>query len=664
MGHLQSAGRSDVHVPDVLAALFDETDCDAVFFLHEQGVRRLDVVMILAHGPNWQQADASGSQADPSDPLDGEDEESDEGEPTPRPATDPLKAYTSELTQAAREGRIDPLVGRVAEIDRLVHVLQRRRKNNPVLVGDPGVGKTALVEGLAWKVARGEVPQPLREVRVFRLDLGALLAGTRYRGDFESRVKAVLAALEAVPEAVLFIDEIHTVIGAGAATGGTMDASNLLKPALESGRLRCIGATTWEEFRQYFERDRALARRFQKVEVIEPSREQTVEILRGLASRYEEHHKVRYAQTALEAAADLAARYLRDRRLPDKAIDLMDEAGAAVALAGRRQVTAPDVEDVLASMAQIPPQRVKSSEKDRLKDLEPKLKAVVFGQDEAVSRLVSAIKVSRAGLREPNKPVGSFLMTGPTGVGKTELARQLAEVLGVSFLRFDMSEYMERHSVSRLVGAPPGYVGFDQSGMLTEAVSQNPHAVVLLDEIEKAHPDVFNMLLSIMDYGTLTDSHGRKTDFRQAILLMTSNLGARDAERGGLGFGGQEASAGSASAAAYERLFAPEFRNRLDARLEFGPLTPEVMGLIVDKFIDELRAQLAVRGVRVAMTDQARGRLAEMGFDRAFGARPLGRVIEEHIKLPLTDEVLFGRLEGGGKVTVDEEAGRIVLRFG
>jgi ATP-dependent Clp protease ATP-binding subunit ClpA len=554
------------------------------------------------------------------------------------------------------------VVGREAEIRRTFHILVRRRKNNPIYVGDPGVGKTALAEALAQEIAGGRAPAALTEAEVYRLDLGALVAGTRYRGDFEERIKGVLGALEKKEHPILFIDEIHTLIGAGAAGSGTMDASNLLKPALQSGTLRVVGATTWTEYRQIFERDRALARRFQKVEVQEPTIEDTVKILEGLRSRYEAHHGVSYTRTSLEAAARLAARYLRDRHLPDKAIDLVDEAGAAVQLLERKRVGVPEVERVLATMAQIPARTVRGDDRERLRSLGLELKTVVFGQDEAIDQLVAAIKVARAGLRDPDKPTGAFLLTGPTGVGKTEVAKQLAEALGIAFLRFDMSEYMERHTVSRLVGAPPGYVGFDQGGLLTEAVSKNPHAVLLLDEIEKAHGDVFNLLLQILDHGTLTDTNGKKADFRHVILLMTSNMGAREMAARGIGFDSDGAV--GADQQAYERLFSPELRNRLDARVPFQPLTPEVMGQIVDKFIRQLQGQLAERNVKITLSEAARQLLAEEGYDPVFGARPLSRVIDRRIKEPLTDQLLFGELAAGGTIQVDLRDGEIAFKFG
>ncbi len=652
--HVEGVGKDELEGVDLLVAMFYESDSFAVHFLDEEGVSRLDVVSFLSHGVSKIRPTIPGASL-PAGDDDGMEDAAGEG----------LEGFTQDLTELARAGLIDPLIGRRKEILRTLHILQRRRKNNPLYVGDPGVGKTALAEGLALKIADGDVPEQFRDVRVFRLDMGALLAGTRYRGDFENRVKAVLGELEKLDKPILFIDEIHTVIGAGSAGRGTMDASNLLKPALERGRLRCIGATTWEEYRQSFQRDQALARRFQRVEVGEPTVPETVKIFEGLRDRYEDHHGIRYTKPAVKAAAELASRYLRDRRLPDKAIDLLDEAGAAVALQKRKTVGVGELEQVLATMAQIPERRVKGGDRERLQLLEAELQRVVFGQDEAIERLVSAIKVSRAGLRDPQKPVGSFLLTGPTGVGKTEVAKQLAEVMGISFLRFDMSEYMERHTVSRLVGAPPGYVGFDRGGLLTEAVSKSPHAVLLLDEIEKAHGDVFNILLQIMDHGTLTDTNGKQADFRQVILLMTSNIGARAMSGRSLGFGsGADSDRAADSQQAFERFFSPEFRNRLDARLQFKSLSPEVMGLIVDKFIGELRQQLRSKKVKIKLTDAGRQQLADLGYDPAFGARPLARVIEEKVKRALTDELLFGALENGGTVTVDAGAGEISLSYG
>jgi ATP-dependent Clp protease ATP-binding subunit ClpA len=674
-----SSGKDEIDGTDVLVAIYDEADSYAVQVLESEGVSRLDVVSFIAHGvsriqqpPYFGGNAASRSSGQPAGEEDEEDEEG--GRRAGAPQGDPLKAFAQDLTELARKGGIDPLIGRDKEVLRTLHILQRRRKNNPIYVGDPGVGKTALVEGLALRIANGDVPEAFRQTKVYRLDMGSLIAGTRYRGDFENRLKAVLAALAEQESPVLFIDEIHTVVGAGSAGRGTMDASNLLKPALQDGSLRCIGATTWEEYRQTFTSDQALARRFQKVELTEPSAEETTLILLGLKERYEKHHGVTYTQEAMESAALLAERYLKDRKLPDKAIDLLDEAGAAVALRGgdgtgnSREVTEADLEEVLAIMAQVPPRRVKGNDKEQLRTLEEDLKAQVFGQDEAIQRLVSAIKVSRAGLRDAQKPVGAFLLTGPTGVGKTEVAKRLAEVLGISFLRFDMSEYMEAHTVSRLVGAPPGYVGYDRGGLLTEAVAKNPHAVLLLDEIETAHPDIFNILLQVMDHGTLTDANGKPTDFRHVILLMTSNVGAREMAARGLGFsdlsdGTPRSFKDTDSDKAVERLFSPEFRNRLDARLRFNPLSPVVMEQIVDKFVRELSCQLAEKSVKVEITEPARKLLAEKGYDPAYGARPLGRVIEESIKRPLTDELLFGALENGGTATVDAEGGEIVMRY-
>jgi ATP-dependent Clp protease ATP-binding subunit ClpA len=668
---VNSASRDEINGPDVLVALFDEPDSYAVQVLESEGVTRLDVVSYLAHGVSRLQPPYFGGDGSAAGmPAGDEEDEDEEGRPPGgAPGGDPLKAFTQDLTLLAQRGGIDPLIGRDKEILRTLHILQRRRKNNPIYVGDPGVGKTALVEGLALRIANGEVPEPFRKTKVYRLDMGALIAGTRYRGDFENRLKAVLQALAEQARPILFIDEIHTVVGAGSAGRGTMDASNLLKPALQDGTLRCIGATTWEEFRQTFQSDQALARRFQKVEVTEPSAEETKQILLGLKDRYEKHHGVAFSPEALDNAALLADRHMRDRRLPDKAIDLLDEAGAAVALRGGQEVTEGDLEDVLATMAQIPPRRVKGGEKEQLRRLEEELKRQVFGQDEPIERLVSAIKVARAGLREPQKPVGAFLLTGPTGVGKTEVAKQLAEVMGIAFLRFDMSEYMEAHTVSRLVGAPPGYVGFDRGGLLTEAVAKNPHAVLLLDEIEKAHPDIFNILLQVMDHGTLTDTNGKPTDFRHVILLMTSNVGARELASRTPGFSDLDAATvprnlkGADADRAVERLFSPEFRNRLDARLRFNPLSPQVMEQIVEKFIRELSTQLGERKVTIELTEAARKLLAEKGFDPTFGARPLGRIIEDTVKRPLTEELLFGALENGGTAVVDAEGGEIAMRY-
>jgi ATP-dependent Clp protease ATP-binding subunit ClpA len=652
--HVQSSGKEELKGKHVLVALFSEQDSPSVMFLSEQGVARLDVVSFISHGVSKLDDGAGG---EPSIVPDGDAA----GDDQPK-VKDPLKAFASNLNEEAKEGRIDPLVGRADEVERTIHVLSRRRKNNPLLIGDAGVGKTAIVEGLAKRIVDGEVPEAIKSFEIYSLDMGALIAGTRYRGDFENRLKAVLKALADKPKSVLFIDEIHTIIGAGAGSG-TMDASNLLKPALASGKLRCIGATTFEEFRSHLEKDSALARRFQKIEVLEPSVDETRRILEGLAPKYEEHHGVRYSKDALEAAASLAARYLRDKKLPDKAIDLMDEAGAAAKLAKAPgyEVTPLDIEAIVSKMAQIPPKQVSSNDKSQLKNLEADLGGVVYGQDEAVKTVAAAIKLSRAGLRSPEKPIGSFLFTGPTGVGKTELAKQLARSLGIGFIRFDMSEYQERHTVSRLIGAPPGYVGYDRGGLMTEAIAKTPHAVVLLDEIEKAHQDVFQVLLQVMDHGTLTDNNGKKADFRHAVLIMTSNVGARDLQTTRVGFG-ERGSVGDDDRA-YKNLFSPEFRNRLDARVKFGPLDKRVMSNIVDKFVRELDDLLADRKVRIVVDQSARDHLCDKGYDPMMGARPLARVIEDDVKRKLTDAILFGELEHGGTATIGFDAATDALTF-
>ncbi|MEO7328389.1 MAG: ATP-dependent Clp protease ATP-binding subunit ClpA [Minicystis sp.] len=660
--HVQTSGKKELKGANVLVALFAERDCPAVALLGEQGVTRFDVVNYVSHGiSKTGQDDVSREEPGPAQPpqSDGEGE----GGEGPAPVKDPLAAYTLNLNKESAEGRIDPLVGRENEIARAIQILSRRRKNNPLLIGDAGVGKTAIVEGLAQKIQKGEAPKPLLGSTVYSLDMGALIAGTKFRGDFENRIKAVLKALEKQPGSILFIDEIHTIIGAGATSGGTMDASNLLKPALASGRLRCIGATTFQEYRGHLERDSALARRFQRIEVGEPSEAETAQILKGLRARYEEFHKVTYTDEGLEAASKLASRYLQDRRLPDKAIDLLDEAGAAARLAHGEgyKVDVPDVEAVVARMAQIPPRQVSTSDKGQLKDLHTSLQGAIFGQDEAVAQLATAIKLARAGLRTPEKPIGSFLFSGPTGVGKTELAKQLAKALGIAFLRFDMSEYQERHTVSRLIGAPPGYIGFDRGGLLTEAIAKTPHAVLLLDEIEKAHPDVFSVLLQVMDHGTLTDNNGKKSDFRHVVVIMTSNVGARELGQSRVGFG-ERGNAGDDDKA-YKNMFSPEFRNRLDARIQFKSLDPSVMSHIVEKFIGELSAMLADREVTIALSDAAKKLLAEKGYDPANGARPLARVIEDQVKRPLGDELLFGKLENGGHVFVDAKDGELTFTF-
>ncbi len=655
--HVQSAGKDQISGRDVLVALFRESDSQAVYLLEQQGVTRLDVVSYIAHGIS------KVGDGEPTGAPDSDDEEGEEGRGrAPRKA---LELFAVNLNQRAAEGDIDPLIGREDEVERTIHVLCRRRKNNPLYVGDAGVGKTAIAEGLALKIHRGDVPDVLKQSTIYGLDMGALLAGTKYRGEFEQRLKAVITALQKEPGAVLFIDEIHTVVGAGATSGGSMDASNILKPVLNSGKIRCIGSTTYEEYRSYFERDHALARRFQKIEIAEPSVEQTYRILKGLKLHYERHHGVTYTDAALHAAAELAGKHINDRRLPDKAIDVIDEAAAAIkilpASKQKKTVRASDIERVVAKMARIPPRSVSVSDKSRLAQLDRDLKLTVFGQDAAIDAVATAIRVARAGLGRPEKPVGCFLFAGPTGVGKTEVAKQLAQVLGVTFLRFDMSEYMEKHTVSRLIGAPPGYVGFDQGGLLTEAINRNPHAVLLLDEIEKAHPDLFNVLLQVMDHATLTDNNGRKADFRHVVLIMTTNAGARELAARAIGFGGR--SSAELGQAALDRLFSPEFRNRLDAVVQFAALSPEVIERVVDKFIMELDLQLNARKVFLSITPAARTYLAERGYDPTFGARPMARVIHTEIKQPLANEMLFGQLQQGGEVTVDARDGALCFVY-
>ncbi len=645
-----SSERGEVAGPHVLIAMYNLRDCHAVYLLKRQGITKMDLMAYVSHGMGADGIDDDDTDLARSGPGDDE-EEGAEGE-APKPA---LKRFTRNLNEEAAEGRLDPLVGRTEELRRTIHILCRRRKNNPIYVGDPGVGKTAMAEGLALAIVNGDVPEPLREANVYSLDVGALVAGTRYRGDFEERLKAVVKKLEEDPNAILFVDEIHTLIGAGSASGGALDASTILKPSLANGRLRCIGATTWKEFRSVFERDHALARRFQKIEISEPTTEETREILDGLRPVYEEYHGVTYTSEALDEAAALAARYLHDRYNPDKAIDVIDEAGAEVKLEGGEFVDAVHVERTLARMAQIPPKQVETDDREALQNLDAELKAVVFGQEAAVEQLVSAIKVARSGLRHPDKPIGSFLLTGPTGVGKTEVARQLALTLGLTLHRFDMSEYQERHTVSRLVGAPPGYVGFDQGGLLTEAIAKTPHSVLLLDEIEKAHPDVYNLLLQVMDHGKLTDTNGKKTDFRNVILLMTSNVGAQDLARSRPGFHAEGDDSSGDDDRAFRERFSPEFRNRLDARVRFATLKPEVMLRIADKFLKQLGVQLADRKVTVEATLAARELLSRKGYDPKMGARPMERIIREEIKRPLADELLFGDLANGGRVVIDAE---------
>ncbi|MFL2687188.1 MAG: ATP-dependent Clp protease ATP-binding subunit ClpA [Alphaproteobacteria bacterium] len=646
--HVQSSGREEVTGASVVVALFSERESHAVYFLQQQEMQRFDAVNYISHGiaktPGYEETRT----------IDGSDEDID-GDDVNKKGTQALQAYCVNLNEKAASGNIDPLIGRTAEVERTIQILCRRTKNNPLYVGDPGVGKTAIAEGLARQIIEENVPDVLLAATILSLDMGSLLAGTRYRGDFEERLKAVMQELEEMPESILFIDEIHTVIGAGATSGGAMDASNLLKPALQNGSLRCMGSTTYKEYRNHFEKDRALVRRFQKIDVPEPSIEDAVKILRGLKPYYEEHHKVKYTAKAIRTAVDLSARYINDRKLPDKAIDVIDEVGASQMLLPpsqrKKQVGVKDVERVISSMARIPPKQVSSDDRATLKTLERDLKMVVFGQDSAIDELASSIKLSRAGLRDPEKPIGSYLFSGPTGVGKTEVARQLSMTLGIELVRFDMSEYMERHSISRLIGAPPGYVGFDQGGMLTDAVEQTPHTVVLLDEIEKAHPDVFNLLLQIMDYGKLTDHNGKSVDFRNVILIMTTNAGAAELAKSAVGFA-REGRVGE-DAEAITRMFTPEFRNRLDSIIGFSPLSAEVVGRVVDKFVIQLEEQLADRKVSIELTDKARSWLAKQGYEPSFGARPLGRLIQDKIKKPLAEELLFGSLANGGLVRVE-----------
>ena len=648
--HVQSSGREEVTGANVLVAMFSERESHAVYFLQEQEMSRLDALNYISHGI----AKVIGQEEERT--AQGADEDSD-GEKVVRKGREALDAYCVDLNKKAAEGRIDPLIGRIAEIERTIQVLCRRTKNNPLYVGEAGVGKTAIAEGLARRIVQNEVPEVLIEATIFALDMGALLAGTRYRGDFEERLKAVVSEIEALEGAILFIDEIHTVIGAGATSGGAMDASNLLKPALQGGHLRCIGSTTYKEYRNYFEKDRALVRRFQKIDINEPSVEDAVKILRGLKPYYEEHHRVRYTSEAIRSAVELSARYIGDRKLPDKAIDIIDEVGAAQMLRPeskrRKVISVKEVEAVVAMIARIPPKSVSKDDRTALKNLGRDLKTMVFGQDKAIGELSAAIKLARAGLREPEKPIGSYLFSGPTGVGKTEVARQLAHSMGIELVRFDMSEYMERHSISRLIGAPPGYVGFDQGGLLTDAIDQHPHSVLLLDEIEKAHPDLFNVLLQIMDYGKLTDHNGKSVDFRNVILIMTTNAGAADMAKPAMGFE-RETRIGE-DEEAINRMFTPEFRNRLDAVIGFNALSPEIMTRIVDKFVMELETQLADRNVVIELTDAAREWLAKEGYEPAFGARPLARVIQERVKKSLAEELLFGKLAKGGVVRVDVE---------
>ncbi|MEQ8321390.1 MAG: ATP-dependent Clp protease ATP-binding subunit ClpA [Rhodospirillales bacterium] len=656
--HVQSSGREEVTGANVLVALFSERESHAVFFMQMHEMSRLDAVNYISHGI----AKVPGFSEERT--VEGAEEEA-EGENVVRKGSEALDAYCVNLNAKAADGRIDPLIGREKEVDRTIQILCRRNKNNPLYVGDPGVGKTAIAEGLAKRIVEGDVPEVLQGATIYSLDMGSLLAGTRYRGDFEERLKNVMEELVNADNAILFIDEIHTVIGAGATSGGSMDASNILKPALQNGALRCMGSTTYKEYRGYFEKDRALVRRFQKIDVYEPSIDDTIKILKGLKPYFEKHHKVRYTAEALKTAVELSARYIGDRKLPDKAIDVIDEVGASRMLLPeskrRKTVSAKDVEAIVAMIARIPPKSVSRDDREALKTLERDLKTVVFGQDPAIDQLSSAIKLARAGLREPQKPIGAYLFSGPTGVGKTEVARQLALTMGVELVRFDMSEYMERHSVSRLIGAPPGYVGFDQGGLLTDAVDQNPHVVLLLDEIEKAHPDLFNILLQVMDHGKLTDNNGKTVDFRNVILIMTTNAGAADMAKPAIGF--ERESRIGEDKEAIEKMFTPEFRNRLDSIIAFAPLGSEVVTKVVDKFIMELEAQLSDRNVMIELTDEAREWLAAKGYDKMFGARPLSRVIQEHIKKALAEEMLFGKLAKGGLVVVEIEDGLPVFSY-
>jgi ATP-dependent Clp protease ATP-binding subunit ClpA len=656
--HVQSAsnGKKEVTGANVLVAIFGEKDSHAVYYLHQQGVTRLDVVNFISHGVRKDQ------QIDTQKASDGVEEAPVEGQAK----ESPLDQFTQNLNKAAADGKIDPLIGREEEVDRVIQILCRRRKNNPLLVGEAGVGKTAIAEGLAWRIVQEDVPEILQNAVVYSLDMGALLAGTKYRGDFEQRLKAVLKQLKEMPNGILFIDEIHTIIGAGSASGGTLDASNLLKPALANGQLKCIGATTFTEFRGVFEKDHALSRRFQKVDVNEPTVEQTVQILRGLKSRFEEHHGVKYSSSALTTAAELAARFINDRHLPDKAIDVIDEAGAAQRILPKskqkKTIGKTEIEDIIAKIARIPPQTVNQDDRSKLQTIDRDLRNVVFGQDPAIDALASAIKMARAGLGKTDKPIGSFLFSGPTGVGKTEVAKQLAFILGIELIRFDMSEYMERHAVSRLIGAPPGYVGFDQGGLLTEAITKKPHAVLLLDEIEKAHPDIFNILLQVMDHGTLTDNNGRKADFRNVIIIMTTNAGAESLTKRSMGF--TESKAPGDEMADIKRMFTPEFRNRIDATISFRALDEEIILRVVDKFLMQLEEQLHEKKVEAIFTEKLRKFLAKKGFDPQMGARPMSRLIQDMIRKALADELLFGRLVSGGRITVDiNEKDEVTLEF-
>ena len=657
VSHARSADKPEVLVSDILASIFLEKDSHAEYFLSSEGVARLDVLNYIAHKiPKASYEEREDQPDQPAQP--GTEERRRKG--------DPLEMFTTDLVKTARQGKLDPLIGREIEIERTMQVLCRRRKNNPVFVGDPGVGKTALAEGLAQKIAQGDVPEPLKDVHIYALDLGGMLAGTKFRGDFEQRLKGVIAELKRRPNSVLFIDEIHTIVGAGATSSGSMDASNILKPVLTSGEIRCIGSSTYEEYKNHFEKDRALSRRFEKIEIPEPPVAESILILKGLRSRYEAHHGIEYTDAALKAAVELSAKFLNDRYLPDKAIDVMDEAGARVRLSGsaqRKKINPADMEKIVAKMARIPTQSVSTSDRSKLENLEARLREVVFGQDGAIGSLVTSIKRSRAGLGIPGKPIGCFLFTGPTGVGKTEVARQVALTLGVEFIRIDMSEYMEKHAVARLIGAPPGYIGFDQGGLMTDSIRKHPHSVLLLDEIEKAHPDLFNILLQVMDHATLTDNSGKKADFRNVILMMTSNAGTREMSAQSIGFGDTYRDTPGKGKKAVEQMFSPEFRNRLDDVIGFNALSPETMEMVVDKFMQELNSQLSVKKVRLVYTAAVRGWLAKKGHDPRYGARPLARVIQTEIKNGLSDAILFGRLQKGGEVALDLVDDKITFRF-
>ncbi len=655
VNHARSAEKPEVEVGDIIASIFQERDSHAAYFLGEEGITRLDVLNFISH--EIAKIPSKSTPQDDKGPVVQKEK---------KKKADPLEAFTVDLVERARIGKLDPLIGRKAELERTVQVLCRRRKNNPVFVGDPGVGKTAMAEGLAIRLAEGEVPDLLQDMKIYSLDLGSLLAGTKFRGDFEQRLKGVLSALQEEEDAILFIDEIHTIVGAGATSSGSMDASNILKPALATGELRCIGSTTYEEYKNHFEKDRALSRRFEKIEISEPSTQQAYEILKGLRTAYEEHHGYRYTDTALKSAVELSAKHINDRYLPDKAIDVIDEAGAFVKLSGsprRKQINPADIEKIVAKMARIPTRSVSTSDRSKLESLEDELKKVVFGQDEALGSLVTAIKRSRAGLRTVGKPIGSFLFTGPTGVGKTEVARQMARILGINFMRFDMSEYMEKHAVARLIGAPPGYIGFDQGGLLTDGVRKHPYSVLLLDEIEKAHPDLFNILLQVLDHATLTDNNGKKADFRNVIVMMTSNAGAREMSQQSIGFGSTKDDPAGKGKKAIEKFFSPEFRNRLDGIVTFHSLNLEIMERIVDKFMAELNEQLKSRKVNLELASEARTWLAEKGYDPRFGARPLSRLIQSELKDELSDQILFGKLEKGGKVIVALKKDKLTFSY-